>query len=45
MTTRRMGQPLSSFVTPDDPQVTVIEDVWIPMADGARLAARVFLPA
>jgi putative CocE/NonD family hydrolase len=36
---------LSSSVAVDDPQVKVIENVWIPMADGARLAARVFLPA
>ena len=42
---QEMEQHLSSFITPEDPQVTVIENVWIPMADGARLAARVFLPA
>src|ERR1700678_3335248 len=42
---REIEQHLSSLVTPEDPQVTVIENVWIPMADGARLAARVFLPA
>src|ERR1700733_13558817 len=36
---------LSSLVTPDDPQVTVLENEWIPMSDGARLAARMFLPS
>jgi uncharacterized protein len=36
---------LSSLVPLDDPQITVIENEWIPMADGARLAARIFLPS
>ncbi len=36
---------LSSLVTPDDPQVSVLENEWIPMSDGARLAARMFLPS
>jgi putative CocE/NonD family hydrolase len=40
----REPQP-SSAVALDDPAVKVIENVWIPMADGARLAARIFLPA
>jgi uncharacterized protein len=35
---------LSSLVTVDDPQIKIIENVWIPMPDGVRLAARVFLP-
>jgi uncharacterized protein len=43
-TPRALAQRLSSLVTVDDPQVKVIENVWIPMPDGARLAARVFLP-
>ena len=29
----------------DDPAIRVIENIWIPMPDGARLAARLFLPA
>jgi putative CocE/NonD family hydrolase len=29
----------------DDPAIKVIENAWIPMPDGARLAARMFLPA
>jgi putative CocE/NonD family hydrolase len=41
---RELEQHLSSLVTPDDPKVTVIENAWIPMADGVRLAARIFLP-
>ena len=36
---------LSSLVTTDDPQVTIVENEWIPMTDGARLAARIFLPS
>jgi putative CocE/NonD family hydrolase len=36
---------LSSLVPLDDPQITVIENEWIPMPDGARLAARIFLPS
>jgi uncharacterized protein len=42
---RGMEQQLSSLVAVDDPQIKVIENVWIPMADGTRLAARLFLPA
>src|ERR1700722_6354866 len=50
MTTRRsvlglIGWTLPSWaVAVDDPRVKVLENVWIPMADGTRLAARVFLP-
>jgi putative CocE/NonD family hydrolase len=40
----QMVQRPSSFVSLDDPQVTVLENVWIPMADGILLAARIFLP-
>jgi uncharacterized protein len=29
----------------NDPAVKAIENIWIPMADGARLAARLFLPS
>jgi hypothetical protein len=36
---------VSSSVPLDDPDIKVVENVWIPMADGARLAARLFLPA
>jgi putative CocE/NonD family hydrolase len=39
------GHDPSSSVPLDDPEIKVIENVWIPMADGARLAARLFLPA
>src|SRR5882672_5675564 len=35
---------LSLLIKVDDPQVQVIENAWIPMADGTRLAARIFLP-
>jgi predicted acyl esterase len=35
---------LCSLVALDDPAVQVLENVWIPMSDGARLAARIFLP-
>ncbi len=35
---------LSLLVRVDDPQVQVIENAWIPMPDGTRLAARIFLP-
>ena len=45
VTARGIEQHLSSLVAVDDPQVKVIENVWIPMADGTRLAARLFLPA
>jgi putative CocE/NonD family hydrolase len=41
---RGMEQHLSSLVAVDDPKITVLENVWIPMADGSRLAARLFLP-
>jgi uncharacterized protein len=41
---RAMARSLSALVTVDDPKIKVIENIWIPMADGARLAARVFLP-
>ena len=33
------------FVALDDPAIRVIENVYIPMPDGARLAARMFLPS
>jgi uncharacterized protein len=39
-----MKHHLSALVTVDDPHVKVVENVWIPMADGTRLAARLFLP-
>ncbi len=39
------GEPLSVQVSLDDPAIRVIENVWIPMADGIRLAARLLLPA
>jgi putative CocE/NonD family hydrolase len=42
---RGAASRVSSSVPLDDPGIKVIENVWIPMADGARLAARVFLPA
>jgi uncharacterized protein len=42
---REKEQHVSSSVSLDDRQIKVIENLWIPMADGARLAARVFLPA
>jgi uncharacterized protein len=35
----------TTTVTLDDRKIQVIENLWIPMTDGARLAARVFLPA
>jgi uncharacterized protein len=35
---------LSSLVAIDDPHVKIVENLWIPMADGTRLAARLFLP-
>jgi predicted acyl esterase len=35
----------STAVTIDDPLVAIVENAWIPMADGTRLAARLFLPA
>jgi uncharacterized protein len=35
---------LSLLVGVDDSHVKVIENTWIPMADGTRLAARLFLP-
>jgi putative CocE/NonD family hydrolase len=42
---RGIKRHLSSLVAVEDPQVRVVENVWIPMADGTRLAARLFLPA
>jgi putative CocE/NonD family hydrolase len=45
MAARENGRRTSSSVPLDDPEIKVIENVWIPMADGARLAARLFLPA
>lgn len=36
---------LSVPVALDDPAIRVTENIWIPMPDGARLAARLFLPA
>ena len=40
------GAPTATAQVPlDDPAIRVIENVWIPMADGARLSARLFLPA
>lgn len=40
------GQPQPSTPVPlDDPAIRTIENVWIAMPDGARLAARLFLPA
>ena len=42
--TREAVKRASSLVLPNDPHVTVLENVWIPMTDGARLAARIFLP-
>ncbi|GAA4496473.1 CocE/NonD family hydrolase [Gluconacetobacter tumulicola] len=36
------GQPAVAL---DDPRVRVVENLWIPMPDGVRLAARLFLPA
>jgi putative CocE/NonD family hydrolase len=39
------GRAVTTSVRLDDPQIKVIENAWIPMADGARLAARMFLPA
>src|SRR5690348_15951274 len=40
------GQPrrLSSTVAVGDAAIRVTENVWIPMPDGSRLAARLFLP-
>src|SRR5579872_7423362 len=34
----------SPAVPVGDPAIKVIENVWIPMRDGSRLAARLFLP-
>ena len=44
MAARGPEPQLSTAVAVDDPRVKVLENVWIPMADGTRLAARVFLP-
>src|SRR5579871_6285044 len=38
------ARPLSLAVRADDPSIRIIENVWIPMSDGSRLAARLFLP-
>ena len=38
------GPAATAQVPMDDPAIRVIENVWIPMADGARPAARLFLP-
>ena len=38
------AQQLSSAVVVEDPSIRIIENVWIPMSDGSRLAARLFLP-
>jgi putative CocE/NonD family hydrolase len=38
--------PAPSVAVPlDDPAIRVTENIWIKMADGTRLAARLFLPA
>src|SRR5215471_12653400 len=37
-------QQLSSTVGVEDPSIRIVENVWIPMPDGSRLAARLFLP-
>jgi len=36
--------PFSRAVPLDDPAIKIIENIWIPMPDGARLAARLFVP-
>jgi putative CocE/NonD family hydrolase len=41
---REVAARLSALVTVLDPQVEIIENIWIPMPDGARLAARLFRP-
>jgi putative CocE/NonD family hydrolase len=42
---RAASPALPSVVVPlDDPAIHVIENIWIPMKDGAHLAARLFLP-
>ena len=42
-----LGAPTgpSTVVPLNDPAIQVTENLWIPMKDGARLAARLFLPA
>ncbi len=41
-----MREPdLAPLVLPDDPDIRVTENLWIQMSDGARLAARMFMPA
>ncbi|MDR3512037.1 MAG: CocE/NonD family hydrolase [Caulobacteraceae bacterium] len=40
-----LAAALSRAVPLDDPDIKVTENIWIPMADGVRLAARLFLPA
>jgi predicted acyl esterase len=37
--------PLSALVSLSDPSIEVIENLYIPMRDGTRLAARLFIPA
>ena len=36
--------PVSVQIPLDDPAIRVVENVWIPMPDGVRLAARILLP-
>src|ERR1700733_5632131 len=40
----KLNRAPTTAVPLDDREIQVIENLWIPMADGARLAARVFLP-
>ncbi len=44
-TTDAGAAPQSVRVPLDDPDITVTENIWIPMEDGTKLAARLFLPA
>jgi putative CocE/NonD family hydrolase len=39
-----LKDPSSSFVPLDDPSIRVVENLWIPLPDGTRLAARAFFP-
>src|SRR5262249_58781841 len=41
---RQRPPQLSTAVAVGDAAIKIIENVWIPMADGSRLAARLFLP-
>src|SRR6185437_8759073 len=43
-TVRRRPEQGSPAVPVGDPAIRAIENVWIPMRDGSRLAARLFLP-